>query len=420
MKKGKISIVLAFVLTISLVVIASASTAIPLSPTTAAESDFECTGYIVTGQAAGGQSIICKNRDSSNWHEGVALVIPDDGFKHIIIETDIPTEGDEYGEALLHGINEKGVGGATFAGTAIEEQRTPDEGITPAELAQRAIQYSATAEEFVKAFEANLYEYGCSTKGGSLGCVDVNEGWVCEYTPKTTAMEGPIVDDYRIVSNQYQIRSMKQYEGTNGAWNRIRRATQILESELYPNFPGEPWERTWNLKLAFAFPRDNYQQFPEWWASSRPINAYNEGGEPGGTVSAGISIPDEEFPGLLTTLWWAMDNPRNAPYIPLYIGITDVPDQIESYGTYESKDTFNKLRLLMHQDLDLREPLVMAVWAGFEARQFERTEELEAEVRALARDGQIDEAQELLTDFLQTQVDEVMSLLNQLVDQFEA
>jgi len=39
--------------------------------------DGECTGYLVTGMAGNGDCFLHKNRDSSTWREGVAIVTPE-------------------------------------------------------------------------------------------------------------------------------------------------------------------------------------------------------------------------------------------------------------------------------------------------------------------------------------------------------
>lgn len=388
-----------------------------------------CTGYVVVGEAAGGKPIFHKIRDSGDWREVVALVIPaeGDGYKYLAIqgETERKARGIGYGESSYGGINEKGVGGATFACTSTKDQWLDKGGWAPSECAAYATKYGGTAEEYISKFGEAVDEHGVISggSGGASIVIDPYNAWQIEYTGKLWEIEGPIID-YLVRTNVYEMSSMKKYEGSsiNGMTSSItrkRRAIEIIESVLFPAPPGEKWERTWCLENALDFARDKNNPVNDRPGHFYPIVSTQPWGMPGSTVGSTINIPNKEYPDLLSVVWWALDKPTIAPFIPLYIGITELPNSIDADGDFEVPDTFNKLRLLVYEDLTEREPLVRNIWSRFEIRQMQRVLKLEDNVRALAKDGNKIEAQGLLNEFLKSQITEALEIANELIINFE-
>ena len=395
-----------------------------------AEAGDECTGYLVVGEAGRGQSFFHKNRDSSSWREGVALVVPAEGYKYLAVHT----QGSEYGTTALSGLNEKGVGAGSFAGFSTE--RAPD-GPGPSSVVREALQYGGTAEEYARKFGDLVAKHGISSAGGRSAAVDPNEGWLVEYAGHKWDVEGPFVDDYAPTANVYTITSMKKYEVA--PWQRfarLRKAREVLERGLYPNAPGEKWPRTWNIDKAFAWARNTeplecplcgtagmmkdeaHSGACFGGSDPRPICTTAAWGRPGRTVSAHIVTPHKKYPGYLSVLWWSLDRPCDAPFIPLYIGVTKVPDAI-SVTTCESSDTFYELCRLLHDNPEYHE-LASSVWRKFELRQHRYiVERLHGEVAASIENGDEAEAHRLLTEFVQRQVDEVMDLARRLISKIK-
>lgn len=394
------------------------------------DSEGECTGYFVTGMAGGGDCFLHKNRDSTSWREGVALVTPKEGYKYLIVQTDAGVEQYGYGMNAMSGINAKGVAGATFAGTSSEPK--PKAPWSPSAACRHALQHSATSKEYVAKFGEVVKEHGIP--GGISGTVSPREGWKIEYGGHRFATEGPYVDYYLPIANAYTIPSMRPYD--TASWRRfgrLRKAREILERDLYPDAPGKPWLRSWDIIKAFDFARNEeplespIAGAPDAFgpgalpggaaggSDPRPICDGMPWGRPGRCVSAHVAVPDKQHPGHLSVLWWTLDRPNIAPFIPLFIGVTELPPAIDAKEGFAAADLFHELRLLVYEHTEYRD-FVSSVWRKFETRQHRAVvDEVRAPVRAHLAAKREAEAQKILNDFLRAQVDEAMDTARKLV-----
>ncbi len=399
------------------------------------DSEGECTGYLLTGMAGGGDSFLHKNRDSSSWREGVALVSPEGGYKCLVVQTDDGVERHGYGNSANSGLNAKGVAAATFSGFSSEPK--PKAPWAPSAACAHALQHSASAKAYVTKFGEVVKEHGIA--GGMSGCVSPKEGWKIEYAGHQFALDGPFVDDYSPIANAYTITAMKQYDA--GGWQRhgrLRKARELLERGLYPNSPGKTWLRRWDLVKAFDFARNEEPledpisgtavfargALPGTVAGNssdpRPVCDSLPWGRPGRCVSGHIAIPDKAHPAHLSVLWWSLDQPSLSPFIPLFIGVTELPPAIDAKGDFAAADLFNELRLLLAEHTEYL-GLATSVWRKFETRQHRAViDEVRAPVRSHLAAGREAEAEKLLNTFLRKQVDEVMDTARKLVTKIKA
>ena len=393
----------------------------------------ECTGYIVAGMAGGGTTFLHKNRDSSAWREGVVILDDGDGHRSVLVQQATGVTSEGFGKSAVSAINVKGVAGATFAGFTSEPK--VENPISPSGACVLALRAADTAEDYVRRFGEIVEDRGL--KGGISGAVSPGQGWRIEYGGHRYAIDGPYVDDYSPIANVYTITSMKGYEV--GGWQRqgrLRKSRALLEAKLYPNAPGKPWFGSWTIADAFDFAR-NQDPIPCPICSSprfekgahagsvaggsdpRPICDGLPWGRPGRCVSAHIAIPDDEHPAFLTTLWWNIDRPTNSPFIPLFSGLTKVPDAIAANpdpdGAFPAADLLDELRKLAYEyegSLDL----VDRVWTAFETRQHRAVvDDIQPAVRAHLAAGDEAAAHDVLDTFVADRVDEVMDLTTKLI-----
>jgi hypothetical protein len=394
----------------------------------------ECTGYLLTGHAGGGESFLHKNRDSSSWREGVALLQPEDGHKVVMVQTDTGVRRLGYGLNAVSGINVKGVAGATFA--AINDEPRPKDPWNPSAVCSHALQQSETAAEYVEHFSAMVEKHGVI--GGLSGAVSPGQGWKVEYAGHHWAVDGPYIDDFLPIANVYTIQSMKEHD--TGGWSRfgrLRKAREVLERGLYPNTRGQPWLRSWDLQKAFAFARneeplespisgqpDAFQKAAlpgtvVGGSDPRPICDGLPWGRPGRCVSAHIAVPDAKHPAHLSVLWWSLDRPNLAPFLPLFVGVTELPTAIDAKAEFAAADRFNELRLLLHEHTEYL-TLVKEVWRKFETRQHRRVaDEVRKPVRAHLLGDRTEEAETVLNGFLAKQVEEAMETAQKLITKIE-
>lgn len=399
----------------------------------------ECTGYVVAGMAGGGTTFLHKNRDSPAWREGVALVQPEAGFKYLAVQNDSGARSNGYGMTTLSGINDQGVGGATFA--AFTSQPRPSDPWLPSAACRFALEGASSAREYVDRFGQVVEEHGIVA--GISGGVSPGEGWRIEYGGHKWEADGPYVDDYSPIANAYTIPAMKLDE--TGGWRRqarLRKAREVLERGLYPNSSGQPWFRQWDIDKAFDFARNQEPLDSPFGGAQgtfgigahpgsvfggsdpRPICDELPYGRPGRCVSAHIAIPDGQHPDYLTVLWWSVDRPTIAPFIPLFIGITKVPEAIavseDPDAPFVAADLFNRLRMLLHEHVEHRD-LVTSVWRKFEVRQHRAVlDEVVPVVRGHLAEGRDADAHDLLDAFVGAQVDEVVDIATKLVAKLEA
>ena len=98
----------------------------------------------------------------------------------------------------------------------------------------------------------------------------------------------------------------------------------------------------------------------------------------------------------MSALWCAFNQPCKTPYIPFYIGINRIP---EVYAGADAYHTFESLALALEENPGFKQT-VRQYWEAFEFQTAREGSFLEKQVAELADNGSVDEAQEILTDFV--------------------
>lgn len=348
--------------------------------------------------------MIMKVRDASGWLQRVCLVKPSESgnIKYIGIEEAADRASAGYGKRLKSGLNEKGVGGVTFLLNSWDkETKGPD----TSTVLRMAIETAGDGKGAVAAVEKAIGK-GFAYGAGGCGILfnDPNESWYMELSGHHWGTKGPIRDDIFSASNYYQVPEMAKYEAASAVFKEKTIGRQQRALFLLEGVKGEV-----TIPMMFRFSRD--QKLP-------PDKAFqydnrivcNEGWETW-SVSGNLIIPDSKYPDILSVAWFAINRPNISPYIPFYIGITELPKLFEHEGASE---TFNKLRTLVDENPKYRK-LVARVWTNFEYQEVTETVNLERKIVSLVKAGDKGAAQVLLNNFLKSKCDEAISIVNQLI-----
>lgn len=134
------------------------------------------------------------------------------------------------------------------------------------------------------------------------------------------------------------------------------------------------------------------------------------------TVSAQVVNPEVTDTGLLSCAWVTQSQPCSSPYLPFYVGITEVP---EVFRTTEASEVFEELRLVLEYHPEYREKITR-YWTVFELQAYEETLPLEAEVLALVNDEKVDKARKLLTEFVESKCDAALAAAREMIGMLES
>src|SRR5262249_762431 len=143
------------------------------------------------------------------------------------------------------------------------------------------------------------------------------------------------------MTNFYMLPELRPYESKPVGEKRQQRALSLLD--------GVNGEIT--LPLMMRFTRD--QQVPSDQAYSHEVAGVicNEGYKVR-SISGQINIGAKNNPAFLSVAWYALESPIVAPYIPFYLGITEVP---EEFATTTAAAAFARLHRLLYENSKYRE-----------------------------------------------------------------
>ena len=111
-------------------------------------------------------------------------------------------------------------------------------------------------------------------------------------------------------------------------------------------------------------------------------------------------------------VWYALGSPVATPYIPFYLGITEVPRE---FGTTTAATIFAQLHLLLFENPQYR-PLVKRVWENFEFKEFSEALAIQRQLSALLEKGENKQARALLDGFTKANCDTALRTANQLIE----
>jgi dipeptidase len=358
----------------------------------------ECSGFCSAGKAtADGSTIVAKIQDGDAHHiHRVVVASPVNGLKYIALTHAQPGRDNQK----AGGINEKGV---SIAGFTRRSTDVSTRGLSESEIYEVILEKSTDAKSAVYLIKKIVEEQGRrgGTGGGGLIVADANEYWLVETTGHKWGAWGPVQDGVDSWTNFYVLPELRPYESKAGGVKRQQRALSLLQ--------GAEGEMT--LPLMMRFTRD--QQVPPDQAYSHEVGGVlcNEGYK-SRSISGQINIGAKSNPAFLSVVWYALGSPIAAPYIPFYLGITEVP---EEYATTTAAAAFAQLHRLLYENPQYR-GLVRRVWENFEFQEISEALPTEEKVSLLLRNGQEKEAHALLNDFTRSNCDKALRTARQLIE----
>lgn len=382
-----------------------------------------CTGFVSVGSTSdGGKTMSMKVRQSSNWLQTMCVVEPKEGYKYLGVELYTRRLATGYGSPSML-INEKGVSILTLSLKSWDN--IPEgEGIAIPEFGWEVLPYASDAKTAVEMMGKLHDEVGLIHKGGgdAILVADPHEFYNMEMTANHWAVSDPITDGVFARANNYLLEDLEKYDisyspsaGGSSSVDRQRRAEDLLSSQT-EYYVGSEIRKAKVSPLHFMkFSRDQEREAElDYRSRGQSISICSEGYN-SRTVSAILAIGDKNYPDMLSVLWVAIDTPTMSPFIPFYIGITELHQDFEST---DANLKFGRLRQLVWENPDYRD-LVTSTWESFELRTFLRSVNIEKEVATLIDNGEKDKAHSLLTDFVHTRCTEALDLADGLIDKIE-
>jgi len=232
---------------------------------------------------------------------------------------------------------------------------------------------------------------------GSQTYVDTKEAWIIEKVCAHTRILGPFRDQAYASANYILCEDLVPY-GIRGPFEngieRARRARQLLE------------ERYGRLTVPYFFQtaRDGggSLDLTEYRGSYKQTICND--GVTRMTLFSIVMEPRKKYTDLLSRIWYTPGNPYTTPFLPLYIGVTEIPD---TWAAGTTMKVFNDLRRSLRYNPDYKEK-VLNFWRAFEFNTLEEMYLLEQEVRKLINDGKRTEARQILTEFVKSKSEEAV------------
>ncbi len=389
-----------------------------------------CTQAMVTGltSSSGNMNGQCVDSPVGWWQGFVKLVIPKEGNRYLIAG-----EVDTF--ALL---NEKGV--ALSGGLRRVPKFAPYPGTPKYHSKAEMLRISNSAAEYVKIWSEDFTKYGTPEGSNCTLVIDTKEGYCLEGAnfvygdPSNHAIHGPMTDQVFVSANFFISERLKtQAEAGIGAgYTRAKRLWQLLIDRQYDSITMQP-----SLP-----PHDNTIMPPSSHGSGITLSYFMKCLRDHGNISPGEErlscyVPEERGQGalcahgvfeyttnaffgvvkthhtdLFSCEWMTPSQPCMSPFLPIYIGINEVP---KALATTQAFDLFEKLRAALEYHPEYRDEVTQH-WSAFEIRTIEESYLVEGKAAQLADRGNIDEARSLLTDFVTQKSNQAIAAGQQMLD----
>jgi hypothetical protein len=378
-----------------------------------------CSAGFCTGLTSLVGNMSGHNTDVEGGHiwTGVELVIPEEGNRYL-------KQGDRY--PLL---NEKGI---SLAGAGHFGQVFPPyPGTAPYvgfqgkfELLGELMRTSDSAAEYVQSWSEYVTEYG--DPGGADGqlVVDPKEGYCFEVVnfvygdPANHNIIGPMTDNLFAMGNFFIAERLKKYEqGIGAGYTRAKRVWELLIDRQYdcivmqPSPPAPGGGIT--LPYFMSVWRDHGNLSPEegkmscYVPEERGEGALCIHGILEHTADAFINVSRPDHTDLFSCVWVAPGQPCIAPFLPLYIGINNVPEAANGPGNTLAV-LFEELRLAVERHPKYRQEITQH-WTVFEIQAIEESYGVEKNSASLAEGGDVDGARDVLTKFCEKKCAEALA-----------
>lgn len=351
------------------------------------------------------------------------------------------------------GTNEYGVCLAGDRAPSKETSLPEGEGIGYGYLTQITLERSRTAREAVKTVGWLIDGYGRDGGESAWIFADPHEVWILEqsYTHWVAYKLGynefwPMSNRYKIGTNfelsspdvvEYAIdRGWHDPSNRPFSWKDVYGTEDSLNNEaliIRENRQKELLEEKWGsitLVDMSAFRRDHFE------GTDKEIGSPHEYEDPNRPLCIDRSvfgfvyhIRDWLPPEIGATAWYSMNTVCSSVHVPIYAGITMVPEVYSMLlgGEPDQFSAWWRFRTLVDNvdtDYEVLNPHVRGVWTQFEAQELNETKELEEKAFLLHERGDVEGAAEMLTEYTDLKpiaaYDEAKVLNNWILDQKKA
>jgi hypothetical protein len=374
-----------------------------------------CSGALATGITSAKGSLLGQSFDTGYEWESirVQIFIPEKGYRYIKA---VGLGQDGLGPIL----NEKGVGRIGFGRPSFQFPKYQGK---PDYVSEESLMRTCgSAREWVNLWSENVTLYGVPPdEGGAIGrlLADPGEGFLLEGAnwvygdPANHAILGPMTDQVFACTNFYVCSRLKKHAelGIGAGYTRAKRVWELLIDRQYdcsvnePGFRGPPSIGSGvTLPYFMSIFRDHGNLAPEEAMMSTYVPeergketvcchsaAYR-------TKCAKICNPVDYHTNLLSCLWMTFGQPCLSPFLPVYIGVNSVPEEMSSKANPLAR-AFEDLRLALEYHPEFREK-IKHFWTVFERQTIIDGQNLEAEAAKLAENSDLAAARALLTEFV--------------------
>ncbi len=379
-----------------------------------------CTAALATGLTSFRGNLVAQSHDCGHSWETIRihLVIPEKGYRYL--ETCGPGPDN-----LTPILNEKGIATVGFGRPAMQFPPYPGtpKRINDAEL----MMTSNSAREYLKAWSANMAQYGTDgfMGGSSIGrmMIDTKEGYMFEGAnlvygdPANHAIHGPMTDQVFACANFFVNSTLKgkAEAGIGAGYNRAKRVWKLLIERQYdccvmetphpPESANIPYYGAGiTLPYFMSIFRDHGSLPPadgrmsHYVPEERGSEAVCIHGINFYTKCVTICNVVEDHTDLFSCLWMTFGQPCLSPYLPVYVGVNALPEEITKEANPVAK-IFEDLRLQLEFHPDYADK-VRQYWTIFEIQTIEESKKVETAAAELANKGDIAGARKILTEFV--------------------
>ena len=393
-------------------------------------SEGGCTQAFAIGLTSllGNMNGQCVDSPVTYWPGFIKLVVPPTGNRYLMV-------GDGSIFALM---NEKGI--ILSGGARVGRQFAPYPGTPKYRSKTELLMMCNSAAEFVKMWSEDHTKYGSQSGLSCTLVVDTKEGYCLEGAnfvygdPSNHAIHGPMTDQVFVSANFFISKRLKAIaeSGIGAGYTRAKRMWELLIDRQYDSITMQPahqaqtgdkmppFVRGGGITPAYFMkclrdhgninPRDG--SFSCYVPEERGQGALCIHGLWEYTTNAYVGITRTEYTDLFTCEWITPGQPCISPFLPVYIGINEVP---KALGTTEANELFGKLRAQMDYHPEYRDDITEH-WTGFEIRTIEESTLAEAKAAQLVDEGDKNGARIVLTEFVGRKCDEAMKACQQMLD----
>jgi hypothetical protein len=257
--------------------------------------------------------------------------------------------------------------------------------------------------------------------------IDPKEGYVleaanCAYeNPANHAILGPLTDQVFAAANFYLSKKLKPFEtGVGIGYNRAKRLWELLIDRQHDSIT-EPEMGITPLYFMNCFRDHGNLPIEEGRVSGggvpeeRGIKTICTHGFETSSAYAHICISRADYTDLLSCMWMTFGQPCICPFLPFFIGINSVPEEM---ATDSASRIFEDLRLAVEYHPEKREEITRG-WQVFELQAIEEIHALESAVINLIDRGNTKEARKSLTEFTERKCSQALSITLKIIENIQ-